>query len=145
MTAQPSSGIGLELGLLEGAGLISLAASVPELEYIFRHALIQDAAYELILRRDRRSLHAQVAENAARALPGPPGRSGAHACAPFRTRRGSPEGDRIPRQAARHARSRFARHEAVDFARRAVAMLPGGDAISVEERRTRADMLLSAG
>ena len=43
-------------------GLIALAASVPELEYLFRHALIQDAAYESLLKQERRSLHIEVAE-----------------------------------------------------------------------------------
>jgi len=62
MTNEPNQGIGRELGLLEGAGLIAMAASVPELEYLFRHALIQDAAYESLLKQERRSLHIEVAE-----------------------------------------------------------------------------------
>lgn len=36
---------------------------VPEREYAFRHALIQEAAYSTILLKNRRSLHAQVAEH----------------------------------------------------------------------------------
>lgn len=44
MKAARDATLGRDLGLLEGAGLISLATSMPELEYIFRHALIHDAA-----------------------------------------------------------------------------------------------------
>jgi len=29
----------------------------PEVEYLFRHALVQEATYESILKSDRRSLH----------------------------------------------------------------------------------------
>ncbi len=32
------------LGVLEGAGLLQLASVQPELEYLFRHVLIKDAA-----------------------------------------------------------------------------------------------------
>ena len=38
-----------ELGKLESAGLIRLAQLEPELEYLFRHVLVQDAAYASLL------------------------------------------------------------------------------------------------
>ncbi len=142
MTTEPSQGIGRELGLLEGAGLIALAASLPELEYIFRHALIQDAAYESILRQDRRSLHVQVAETLLALYPDHRDDLAPTLAHHFERGEDRPRAIEYLARAARHARSRFARHEAVDFARRAVAMLPSGDAIGVEERRTRAEMLL---
>ena len=34
-----------DLVTLEGSGLIQIASVQPELEYLFRHALVQDAAY----------------------------------------------------------------------------------------------------
>ncbi len=34
---------------------------VPELEYIFKHALVQEATYESILLRRRKEIHRQVA------------------------------------------------------------------------------------
>lgn len=49
-----------QLEKIESSGLIRVAQSDPELAYIFRHALLQDAAYESLLRADRRSLHAAV-------------------------------------------------------------------------------------
>ena len=34
----------------------------PELEYLFRHALVQDAAYGSLLKQERRGLHRAVAD-----------------------------------------------------------------------------------
>src|SRR4029077_13438875 len=52
----------VQLGLLESAGLIGLAAIQPELEYQFRHVLVKDAAYHSLVKGDRRALHRAVAE-----------------------------------------------------------------------------------
>ena len=51
-----------ELGTLEASGLIEIAALQPELEYLFKHALVQEAAYATLLKQDRRSLHRAAAE-----------------------------------------------------------------------------------
>ena len=51
-----------DLGTLEASGLIEIAALQPELEYLFRHALVQEAAYTSLLKQDRRSLHRAAAE-----------------------------------------------------------------------------------
>jgi len=71
---------GPALGRLEAAGLVQLAdsevatgngaggaradgsAPAREIRYGFRHALIQDAAYESLLKRERRALHLAAAE-----------------------------------------------------------------------------------
>ena len=46
-----------QLGRLEQANLIRVAAAQPELAYIFRHALVQDSAYQSLVRADRRRVH----------------------------------------------------------------------------------------
>lgn len=51
-----------QLNVLEESGLIRQAATQPELEYLFRHALIQDAANTSLLKADRRHLHRAVGE-----------------------------------------------------------------------------------
>ena len=51
-----------KLNTLESAGLVRLAAAQPELEYLFRHALVQDAAYGSLLKKDRKQLHLAVGE-----------------------------------------------------------------------------------
>lgn len=50
------------LAQLENANLIRLAAAGPELAYLFRHGLIQDAAYATLLREQRRQWHLATAE-----------------------------------------------------------------------------------
>jgi class 3 adenylate cyclase len=50
------------VGHLEDAELIRLRQQVPELEYIFKHALVQEAAYGSILAERRRAMHRSVAE-----------------------------------------------------------------------------------
>lgn len=51
-----------QIDTLEAKGLVKLAALRPELEYLFRHALVQDAAYGSLLKQERRALHGQVGE-----------------------------------------------------------------------------------
>jgi serine phosphatase RsbU (regulator of sigma subunit) len=51
-----------DLGTLESAGLIRVAKIEPDLEYLFRHALVQDAAYASLLDSDRRRLHLAVGD-----------------------------------------------------------------------------------
>ena len=48
------------LGTLESAGLIQVAKIEPDLEYLFRHSLVQDAAYASLLESDRKRLHLAV-------------------------------------------------------------------------------------
>ncbi len=52
----------LQLARLEDDGLVLLATDVPELVYLFRHGLIQDAAYATLLRGQRRTWHRAAAE-----------------------------------------------------------------------------------
>jgi tetratricopeptide (TPR) repeat protein len=49
-----------QVDTLEAKGLIRLATVQPEIEYLFRHALVQDAAYGSLLKQERRGLHAEV-------------------------------------------------------------------------------------
>jgi len=50
------------LGALEHAELIRLRDRLPEIEYIFNHALVQEAAYGSILADSRRAIHRRIAE-----------------------------------------------------------------------------------
>lgn len=49
-----------QLDQLQHAELIRVNQLLPELEYIFKHALVQEVAYESILMGERRQLHARV-------------------------------------------------------------------------------------
>jgi len=59
-----------QLNHLETAGLIRLVQMEPELEYLFRHALVQDAVYDSMLKEDRRRLHQRVGEALETLYPG---------------------------------------------------------------------------
>jgi class 3 adenylate cyclase/tetratricopeptide (TPR) repeat protein len=50
------------MGHAEAAGLVRIAAVNPETVFRFRHVLVQEAAYESLLKADRRRLHRQVGE-----------------------------------------------------------------------------------
>lgn len=47
---------------LESAGLVQLAQVTPDLEYLFRHNLVQEAAYASLLSEDQQRLHLEVGE-----------------------------------------------------------------------------------
>jgi class 3 adenylate cyclase/predicted ATPase len=50
------------LDRLAGAGLLFRQGLPPHYTYLFKHALLQDAAYGALLREPRRALHARIAE-----------------------------------------------------------------------------------
>jgi class 3 adenylate cyclase/tetratricopeptide (TPR) repeat protein len=49
-----------QLDQLQSVELIQEKQQIPELEYIFKHALVQEAAYDGILLQERRELHGRV-------------------------------------------------------------------------------------
>ncbi len=57
---EDDSNLEVELDQLEQVELIQEKQRLPELEYIFKHALVQEATYEGILLQERREVHAQV-------------------------------------------------------------------------------------
>ena len=57
------------LGALTGAGLLFCRGVAPRSSYLFKHALIQDAAYETLLRARRQELHRQAAQTIAAEFP----------------------------------------------------------------------------
>ena len=59
---QPEAGLRLALDRLVGAGLLFRRGMPPHANYLFKHALVQDAAYGTLLREPRRALHARIAE-----------------------------------------------------------------------------------
>jgi class 3 adenylate cyclase/tetratricopeptide (TPR) repeat protein len=51
-----------QMALLEDAALVRERARVPEIEYVFRHALTQEVAYQTLLTPSRRLLHRSVGQ-----------------------------------------------------------------------------------
>ncbi|HSJ58479.1 MAG TPA: tetratricopeptide repeat protein, partial [Anaerolineae bacterium] len=58
-----------QLSSLESAGLIRVAQVEPDLQYLFRHVLVQDAAYASLLSTDQRRLHRAVGRAVERLYP----------------------------------------------------------------------------
>lgn len=54
---------------LSSSDILSGRGPLPETDYVFRHALMQDAAYSSLLRGKRRKLHKRVAETLAHLSP----------------------------------------------------------------------------
>src|SRR6202040_3630524 len=50
------------LDRLIDAGLLFRQGVAPHATYLFKHALVQDAAYGTLLRESRRALHARIAD-----------------------------------------------------------------------------------
>jgi class 3 adenylate cyclase/predicted ATPase len=59
---KPEAELSAALDRLIAAGLLSRQGVPPHATYLFKHALVQDAAYGTLLREPRRALHARIAE-----------------------------------------------------------------------------------
>jgi predicted ATPase len=59
---KPEAELGSVLDRLIAAGLLFRQGMPPNASYLFKHALVQDAAYGTLLREPRRALHARIAE-----------------------------------------------------------------------------------
>ena len=59
---KPQAELGSALDRLIEAGLLFRQGLPPHATYLFKHALVQDAAYGTLLREPRRALHANIAE-----------------------------------------------------------------------------------
>jgi predicted ATPase len=59
---KPEAELGSALDRLVAAGLLFRQGVPPHATYLFKHALVQDAAYGTLLRDARRTLHARIVE-----------------------------------------------------------------------------------
>ena len=59
---KPEAEVASGLSRLVSAGLLFQQGVRPQTTYLFKHALVQDAAYGTLLREPRRALHARIAE-----------------------------------------------------------------------------------
>ena len=59
VACRPEAKLEMQLDKLIRAGLLFRQGVPPDATYLFKHALVQDAAYGLLLREPRRQLHAR--------------------------------------------------------------------------------------
>jgi predicted ATPase len=62
VASKPEPEVASALDRLIAAGLLFRQGLPPHASYLFKHALVQDAAYDTMLREPRRALHARIAE-----------------------------------------------------------------------------------
>ena len=62
VTRETEPELAASLDRLLQSGLLSREGTPPHAMYLFKHALVQDAAYGTLLREPRRALHAQIAD-----------------------------------------------------------------------------------
>jgi predicted ATPase len=69
VTREAEAELGPALGRLLDSSLLFQQGVPPQATYLFKHALIRDAAYGTLLREPRRALHARIAEALEREFP----------------------------------------------------------------------------
>jgi len=111
-----------ELGRLEASGLIQIAALQPELEYLFRHALVQEAAYASLLKQDRRALHRAAAEAILAQHPDRERELASVLALHFEQAGENARAAEYLVMAGDHALERFANREAIGFFSRAIGL-----------------------
>ena len=109
---------------LQTSGLIQLAQEFPELEYLFRHALVRDAAYDSLLLSERKRLHQIVGEALEELHP-----DQLDTVAPLLGQHYAQAGNTEKAvhyllEAGDQARSQFAHNEAIIFYEQALGLLP---------------------
>jgi len=118
-----------QLDRLETSGLIQ-PMDMPELEYLFRHALVQDAAYQSLLMADRRQFHLVIGEMLEQLYPDRLDELAAELGQHFQL--AQEDGRAFPylMKAADNAAATYANEEAIAFYSKAIAIAPD---IEVEE------------
>jgi class 3 adenylate cyclase/tetratricopeptide (TPR) repeat protein len=127
---------------LEDAELIHRSGVPPEATYSFRHALLRDAAYGMLLRDPRRALHARIAEAIARLRPEAAEREPQSLAWHYAGAGLAERAIGYWRRAGERSVAQFANREAVGYFQRAlqlIEVLPPG----AERDRLEADLRLS--
>lgn len=115
------------LSALEAANLIQLVQVEPEVAYTFHHALVQDAAYASILKRDRQRLHLLVGRALEALYPDRLGELAPSLGYHFMEADARADAQTYYRLAAESAARRYANAEALGFYDLALRMADSGD------------------
>jgi class 3 adenylate cyclase/tetratricopeptide (TPR) repeat protein len=127
VAGQPPAELRQALRDLAKSGLVDATGAPPHSHYVFRQALICDAAYDSLPKRQREALHARIAEALRNDFPdavaADPGRLAHHLA------RGGAVAEAIPlwAQAGGQAAAKAAHFEAIDYLERALTHLRAGE------------------
>jgi len=112
-----------QLCTLQYQEMIRERARTPELEYIFKHELTREAAYNSLLKRDRRTFHRQVAEALERLFPERIQEQLGMLAHHWERAQDTRKATEYLLRAGDQARIAYAHQEAVDFYQRALPLL----------------------
>lgn len=115
-----------QLDHAETSGLIRISQLEPDLSYLFRHAIVQDATYHSILKRDRARLHKEVAASIEEMHPSQPEKVAAVLGFHYHAAGDDQKALHYFRLAADHALASYANSEAGQHYRSALALVPAG-------------------
>ncbi|MCI0394283.1 MAG: hypothetical protein L0332_04685 [Chloroflexi bacterium] len=116
-----------QLNSLEASGLIILTITRPEIEYLFRHGLIQDAAYASLLKAERKRLHQTVGEALEKLYDNRQGELAGLLAHHFAVAGERNKAVHYSREAAHQAEARYAYEEAVQYLRSALNLMEGDE------------------
>ena len=69
VTAESADTLGASLGRLVSSELISVSGTLPDATYLFKHALVRDAAYATLSLAKRQRLHSRIADVLEKSFP----------------------------------------------------------------------------
>ncbi|MBL8203279.1 MAG: hypothetical protein JNM09_03555 [Blastocatellia bacterium] len=134
-----------QLNTLESAGLIHLAALQPELEYLFRHALVQDAAYSSLLKNDRKQLHLTTCQALEKLYPEQTDDLAATLAYHYEKAEDRERAAHYFRRAGDLARNRYANVEALAFYQAATRLMAQSGELSASQRVALAQLYEDTG
>ncbi len=111
------------LSQLQRADLVRVKARLPELEYIFKHALTQEAAYNSLLHERRKGFHLKVGEALEELFPDRVDEFSGLMAYHFEAAEAHDKALDYLQRAGDQARLAYAHQEAIDFYERALVML----------------------
>ena len=113
------------LDRLTNAGLLFVRGTPPDSSYIFKHALVQDAAYGALVRNRRQNLHTRIAADPRRPLSGDRDGATRAAGAALRGSRAGGKGGRLLAEGRSAGAGASAMAEAVAQLRKGLEVLAG--------------------
>lgn len=133
------------LNQLSKAELIFPKAGLPETTYIFKHALVQDAAYRSLLRSTRRQLHGRIAQAISELMPQIVETQPELLAHHYAQAGLIDDAIAYGLRAGRRSAARFANEEAITHYTKALELLGAKSAGGVERDRQELELLIALG
>ncbi len=125
--AQEEQQLSTRLLTLQREELIRERARTPELEFVFKHELTREAAYNGLLKQERRAYHRQVAEALERLFPDRAEEQVSLLAYHWEQAEAPEQAIKYLLQAGEQARQSYANEEAIDYYKRALRILDAAE------------------